>query len=304
MSSSPSLWNNNSDYSHDLGRTLSSEIGVLWNHYFQVLFGPYSYITWVISNQVRRKTIDLHFEPQRHYHTLVHIYELLDVLRLTKTEIGPTNPNAAATAKQNAELFFAAVFHDCVYDPKLTGGKNETLSNDHFAAFADLVGSNSVVPPSASSSVATVKEIILCTIKHTTESSNPTVKRFLNADINVLSKPLPCYESYAHMIRLEYIHVSRPDYLKGRVAVLESFLSRAELFFKIEGEDVSAKEKQARDNIKWEISLLKTKQVIPGEGKKIEKSVERAESERKLKILAILTICVGISYILARRRRN
>ena len=67
--------------------------------------------------------------------------------------------------------------------------------------------------------------------------------------------------------------------------------------------DVSAKEKQARDNIKWEISLLKTKQVIPGEGKKIEKSVERAESERKLKILAILTICVGISYILARRRR-
>ncbi|GMI03356.1 hypothetical protein TrLO_g13986 [Triparma laevis f. longispina] len=285
-------WDENADYSHALGVTLLKFVRGLWNHYFQQLFGPYSYITWVISNQTRHKTLNLHFEPQRHYHTLVHIYELLDKLSLTTP--------STTSSKTKAELFFIAVFHDCVYDPTLSKGQNETQSNDHFKIFTSLLSANSTLPPSTAASIATIEETILCTISHKTESSNPTVRRFLNADINVLAKPLRCYRAYAHLIRLEYIHVSRADYLKGRVAVLKSFLSRPELFFKVDGEEgeINKKEKQARENIEWEIQLLKTKGVIPGEENKGGNGIV---NDRSLTILTLVVLCVAVGYALSRK---
>ena len=165
-------------------------------------------------------------EPQRHYHDLTHIEQLLAAL-----------PDAAATR----ELVAAIWLHDIVYDPR--AGDNEERSADQ--ARMDLADSG--IDADA------VTALILGTKRH---DGDGAAQRLLNdLDLSILAAPATAYDRYAAAIRAEYAHVPDAAYRTGRAAVLRGFLAQPALYADA---PFTALEPQARANLAREIAGLET----------------------------------------------
>jgi predicted metal-dependent HD superfamily phosphohydrolase len=206
----------------------------------------------VVMNQWFDRLWMAHAEdPARHYHTIVHLWEMT----LYLNRLG----DAAAYLSEIEKwiIFLAIMFHDAVYDPK--SSTNEEDSANLFQAFAadtDLTRKN----PDACQQVAT---FILTTKKHEVLDTNSTgLALFLDIDMAVLGKTPGAYIQYAALIRREYSHVPRWVYRSKRAEVLEAFLQQPRIF----GTPVLREllEPQARDNLRAEIAALRSG-VIYGE---------------------------------------
>ena len=108
----------NGNFSHHLAASASPSfarrIRALWHFNYQILFGPLSVRSWAQSSAFCDRLILRHFEEQRHYHTLVHIYEVIKCLGLEEEG----TKSYCAPEVDAAVLFFAAIFHDAIYNPK------------------------------------------------------------------------------------------------------------------------------------------------------------------------------------------
>jgi predicted metal-dependent HD superfamily phosphohydrolase/GNAT superfamily N-acetyltransferase len=176
-------------------------------------------------------------EPQRHYHTLVHLDELLRHLR--DFELSPTGAKIQPLSDKDAVLF-ALFFHDIVYDP--TAKDNEEQSATLFTDFA----------------AGTLSAYILQTKTHmnVSESAPFDLRCFLDMDLAILGAPKERYLRYADEIRAEYRHVPHDLFCKGRGAVLRTFLGHSRLYktaFFHEKLEV-----RARTNLQWEITRLRS----------------------------------------------
>ncbi|KJE90573.1 hypothetical protein CAOG_01871 [Capsaspora owczarzaki ATCC 30864] len=184
-------------------------------------------------------------EPQRFYHTLTHIE---DLLRLTTAAVN------ANELKDGDLVALAVVYHDIVYDP---------TRNDNEEQSAELFRSQVAVhlPDLPLAKVDAVAEWILATKLHTTPEHLSRVQghsdlhKFLDFDMSVLSWPAAEYDKYASQIRQEYIHVPLQIYNDKRPQLLEKFLETPAIFTTAhyKGE----LEKLARDNLKREIATLR-----------------------------------------------
>lgn len=168
-------------------------------------------------------------QPERHYHNLAHI---LDVLTLIQ-QLTPT---------PSAELLLAAWFHDAVYNSK--SKDNET----HSASLAQVT----LTPFSIN--VGRIEELILATASHHAPADDLEMQILLDADLAILGTGRKMYQAYTLAIRQEYSWVEEAEYKTGRIAVLQQFLSRPNLYFTPQMQ--AARQKQAIDNLQWELAQL------------------------------------------------
>lgn len=183
-------------------------------------------------------------EPHRAYHTLVHIYDLLQ--RFDRCEEYFSDNYQIKAAVQ-----WAIYYHDVIYDPTSRSNEEDSaaLFEEHCQAYL----------PSAM--VEKVSSYILATKSHNDSAHNTTdhdLKLFLDLDLSILASSRERYIQYTAEIRTEYKFFSKEDYCAGRRKVLESFLGKDREHKRIYASDELCKlwEGAARENLLWEISQL------------------------------------------------
>lgn len=179
--------------------------------------------------------LDRFDEKHRAYHTGSHILALLEHLEAAKPLV--TDPISVA---------LAIWFHDAVYDPARTD--NEVESANLARTLLGHLGESKAL-------IDAVETMIMATIKHLPPDEATTdLKLFLDFDLSILGSSPETYASYAGAIRQEYAFVPDESYRSARLAVLQNFLARADLYFTDHGR--ATWDSQARRNLAAEIEQL------------------------------------------------
>jgi predicted metal-dependent HD superfamily phosphohydrolase len=151
-------------------------------------------------------------EPQRAYHTLAHIDEVLGWF----DRVADVGFAAGGGWRQPAEIYVAIVFHDAIYVP---GAKdNEARS----AAWARAAGYNE--------RTATLIEL---TARHgalAPADVDPEAALFLDCDMAILGAEPAAFDAYDAQIAIEYQHVPRDAYRAGRRAFLAGVAAKPRIF--------------------------------------------------------------------------
>jgi predicted metal-dependent HD superfamily phosphohydrolase len=157
-----------------------------------------------------RRLIAAYQAPERHYHTLAHIDNLLNLVD-------------AAVLHDPTVVQLAVWFHDVVYDALKSD--NETRS----AAQALDFLAHSTLEPARQQRVAFLIER---THDHTQPqpADDTDLLYFLDADLSILGAPAAAYQAYARQIRQEYRLVPDLLYRPGRRKVLAKMLAAPVLF--------------------------------------------------------------------------
>jgi predicted metal-dependent HD superfamily phosphohydrolase len=145
----------------------------------------------------------------RHYHTLVHLANLLEQLAAVQADIADW-----------PAVLWALYYHDAVYNPLKKD--NEARSAALAAARIQSVG----VPLSLTE---TVVQHILATQKHALSAHSDT-NYLIDADLSILGQDWATYLTYTQQIRQEYAVYPNLLYQPGRRKVLEHFLGMAQIF--------------------------------------------------------------------------
>ncbi len=177
-------------------------------------------------------------EPQRAYHTLNHIEQLLVQFENIKQVL--SEPHIIA---------LTLYYHDVIYDP--TRSDNE-LQSAEFAT--DALG-----PYLSPEQYQQTHALIMMTANHQIDTLVASDKYndaayLLDMDLSILGAPWSAYKQYAKAIRQEYAHVADDNYRDGRTAVLQGLLAHPKLYLTDHYYDQL--ETQARDNIKRELTSL------------------------------------------------
>jgi|25_taG_2_1085351.scaffolds.fasta_scaffold00670_6 predicted metal-dependent HD superfamily phosphohydrolase len=177
-------------------------------------------------------------EPQRAYHTLNHIEQLL--VQLENINHILSEPHITA---------LALYYHDVIYDP--TRSDNE-LKSTEFATDA-------LSPYLSTEQCQYIHALIMMTANHQLDTLVDNDKYndaayLLDMDLSMLGAPWSAYEQYAKAIRQEYAHVADDNYRDGRTAVLQGLLAHPKLY--LTDHYYNQLETQARNNIKRELTLL------------------------------------------------
>lgn len=182
-------------------------------------------------------------EPQRAYHTLSHIEQLLVQFESMKHYLA--EPHIVA---------LALYYHDVIYDP--TRADNEQKSAEYAV---DALSSYL-----SQEQCQHIYALIMMTADHQIDESIDSVKYssvkysdaayLLDMDLSILGAPWSTYERYVQAIRQEYAHVADDNYRDGRTAVLQGLLAHPKLY--LTDYYYSQLEAQARDNINRELTSL------------------------------------------------
>lgn len=170
-------------------------------------------------------------EPHRAYHNIRHICSVLDMV--------------SECDHQSAELVFAAILHDVIYDPRAQDNEEQS------AKYARDLLTHQNWPLEEIDRVA---ELILATKHHEAPEDDTQASILLDADLAILAGYEGSYDEYAAAIREEYSFVPDSDYRVGRIKVLQSFLDRPRIFRM--PDNIEVYEDAARKNIAAEIRRL------------------------------------------------
>jgi predicted metal-dependent HD superfamily phosphohydrolase len=174
--------------------------------------------------------------PDRHYHTLDHVRDVLD-----------TVTSLWGRAKPPSALLLAAWLHDAVYDTH--AADNEERSADFARALLRPLGLSEKLLDEAA-------RLILLTKGHRAEAGDRAGQVLLDADLAVLGADEAAYDRYAAAIRREYAWVPEGDYRAGRARVLEDFLRRQRIYHAAEMH--AGAEPAARRNLAREVAGLRS----------------------------------------------
>lgn len=172
--------------------------------------------------------------PERHYHNLNHIHEVLQVVRSMQHLSHNYRP-----------IQLAAWFHDIIYEMD-AGADNEARSAEFARYYLRDVGIPKVV-------VEQVERLILWT-RHKELPTDIDGKIIVDADLASLAAPLPIFTRNSQGIRKEYSKIPDGSYCQARVEILKQFLNRERIF--LTEWMYHRYEKQARINISNEIVIL------------------------------------------------
>lgn len=200
---------------------------------WETLFQPF-----VVETELEQKVfLDLvtaYSTPERFYHNLEHINQVLAIIEQMKSLNLDYIP-----------VQLAAWFHDVIYDPQ--GQDNEEQSAEHAEAALHCLKIPQII-------IDRVKYLILTTKNHQALPTDIDNQIFLDADLAILGASEGEYQAYAQAIRQEYSWMSDVDYQIGRQRVLTQFLQRERLYLT----DYAYKnfEKQAKHNLQLEAANL------------------------------------------------
>lgn len=170
-------------------------------------------------------------EPQRHYHTLQHLRECLELFDQVRH-----------LAQRPGEVEVALWFHDAAYDPERHD--NEERSAD-WARQAMLAAGLPQEP------AARVHALIMVT-RHEALPYGPDAQLLVDIDLAILGATPERFNEFEMQVRREYAHVSDADFRVGRSRVLRGFLERPRIYAT---EFFSRRfEAQARENLARAIS--------------------------------------------------
>lgn len=172
------------------------------------------------------------YSSERGYHDLRHLAEVLDRLE-------------ALGASDDTDVVLAAWYHDAVYD---TTGDNEERSAR--LAESDLAGTPGV-------DVAEVARLVRLTTTHSPGPGDRNGGLLCDADLGILAAPPGRYAEYVADVRREYAAVPEPEFVRGRLAVLEQLAAKESLFHT----DLARQEWEppARANLEREIAELRAR---------------------------------------------
>jgi predicted metal-dependent HD superfamily phosphohydrolase len=183
------------------------------------------------ADKIYAELFDRYRAPERHYHNLDHLAEVLAVIA-----------QLHALAENVSAVRLAAWFHDAVYDPKAK--ENEERS-------AELASRLLKDWPLTPGLLDHVRMLILLTKTHqAVEDRDAAV--LLDADLAILGAPQDRYVEYARAIGREYDWVPEEAYRRGRSQVLRAFLNRPRIYHT--DQMFAAREAQARLNLAAEIA--------------------------------------------------
>jgi predicted metal-dependent HD superfamily phosphohydrolase len=178
-------------------------------------------------------------EPNRYYHTLEHIYHVLETIKLLESQ-----------TQDLTEVRLAAWFHDAIYDSGASD--NEEKSADYAR---NLLQSLSI----PLSIIDNVVRLILITKHHQVWEKDFDGRVLVDADLAILSSDREVYWKYVRAIRQEYAWVPEERYLVERRRVLEKFLQRKSIYFT--SLMLEQAEQAARNNLEAEIQWLEKKSI-------------------------------------------
>ncbi len=149
--------------------------------------------------------------PERMYHNWFHIVasiqELLQIRELL-------------TSSEFAELFYAILFHDTIYNA--TAQKRENESNS--AILADQYLQKRWV---GTETCKRVHELILLTGWHMVDDENDLIGKYMiDIDLAILWQDRETYYRYAKAIRREYIHYPDHLYMPGSAWVMKDIFKK------------------------------------------------------------------------------
>ncbi|WP_394124811.1 HD domain-containing protein [Psychrobacter nivimaris] len=219
-------------------KTVSNKHDELGKYFAQHLSAMTSDISPKQIDRLWQDIVMRYGEPQRAYHTLNHIQQLLVEFENIKQVL--SEPHIIA---------LALYYHDVIYDP--TRSDNE-LQSAEFAT--DALG-----PYLSQEQRQQIHAVIMMTANHQLDTLVDSDKYndaayLLDMDLSILGAQWSAYEQYAKAIRQEYAHVADDDYRDGRTAVLQGLLAHPKLY--LTDHYYNQLETQARDNIKHELTLL------------------------------------------------
>ncbi len=145
----------------------------------------------------------------RHYHSLVHLENLLEQLSSVRSRINDWDT-----------LLFSLFYHDIIYN---------VLKNDNEEKSAKLAASRMYELSLPASSIERCKHQILATQKHQPDSDSDT-NYFTDADLSVLGQKWDIYWEYTQNVRKEYAIYPDLLYKPGRIKVLKHFLDKPQIY--------------------------------------------------------------------------
>lgn len=172
--------------------------------------------------------------PERHYHSLEHIRQMLTLLDEIK-----------ADCSDLPALQLAVFYHDIVYDAQRKDNEEQSTA----IAMKRLT-------ELGFKRLEKVTALILATQKHERSEDSDT-NYLLDIDLSILGAEWMRYQAYARQVREEYRIYPDEVYNPGRIQVLQHFLSTARIF---KTDYFYQKlEEQARENLANEILQLSGK---------------------------------------------
>lgn len=170
--------------------------------------------------------------PERKYHNLNHLRELLRYFDCYKNEL--ENP---------LEVEYAIFYHDIIYN--IWSKKNELNSAELAIDFLIYVEKNDKC-------LERIHHLIMATKDHSPRNNDE--KWMIDFDLAILGQTWDVYATYTKQIKEEYKAVPNFMYRRGRKKVLKHFLNKNRIF----STDIfyTQYELQARENLKKELTLL------------------------------------------------
>ena len=183
---------------------------------------------WPLPDQpaLRDALLDAWAAPERGYHDLTHLLEVLTRLGELADEVGYAAP----------EVQLAAWFHDAVYDGDADPeGRSAEWARRALAAARDhgkKGGLDGVMDGGVRRSVDVdeVVRLVLLTRDHSPAPEDLNGVALCDADLAVLASAPARYAAYAAGVRREYRHLDDTTFTAGRLDVLRTFLAREHLF--------------------------------------------------------------------------
>ncbi|MFT5647112.1 MAG: putative metal-dependent HD superfamily phosphohydrolase [Aureispira sp.] len=184
------------------------------------------------AKEYYQQLYDLYTDSNRHYHNLVHIFNLLNLVDTYKISI------------EQPLLFELAVwYHDAIYNAKAKDNELQSaiLVQKLFSKYLDSRG------------LSYVNALIMSTEGHFPKLENQDTYLFLDFDLSILAAESSVYNLYSEAIWQEYkIAYIKVLYNMGRKKVLKNFLARDKIYF---SPVFFAKyEAKARQNIRLELN--------------------------------------------------
>ncbi len=251
---------------HPTGEELRKELEQRWN---ELIASSASRSNGDKSTSWFQRIYELHTEDGRHYHTVVHLWELFELLDIVIESLD--------ASKWYVAMAWSVFFHDAIYDPK--SNRNEKDSAELFRAFIDdcmeTAMDKNVFDAAFTMILATEKHKVI--LPSESSRSLPEKdgleeirmqKHFLDMDMAVLGKENDAYLKYAALIRKEYEFVAHDVYCSKRAEILDTFLGdnsgvgHKKCIYLTESFG-GAYEERARENLRNEIKLLRSN-TIPG----------------------------------------
>lgn len=159
-------------------------------------------------SQAYEKLVTAYSKPQRHYHTLKHIDDMLGEFVLAKEQI---NGDLVA-------IELAIWFHDAVYKPM--SKTNEYDSARWAKEFLGGYGRSDLAQE--------VFDLVMATKDH--HPINHNAKWLLDIDLSILGAKPERFELFEQQVRKEYRWVPNIIYKSKRKEILKQFLQRPEIY--------------------------------------------------------------------------